>query len=283
MANYLKSFATQADYEAYIATEYPKPNVSYIEATDETIFTNYEDGPAGPDSVITGLKIADFTGTNFNHAGTYITEALVPEGVTTLKNYSGNYHDGAFSKCSSMTKVTLPSTLTTMESGAFYGCTSLTDVNLKDTALTSIGVEAFYSCMALRSIDIPSTVTYITNDATRFNNGAFRGCTSLTSVNFLGVPTLTAIGSQSFYGCTSLASIDIPSTVTAIGDEAFRQCGILASITVNATTPPTLGSQALTDTSNNLVIYVPAASVETYKAASGWSDYSTRIQAIPTT
>ena len=280
MADYLRIFSTMADYEAYIAGSYDKPNVSYIEATGETIYTNYEDEPTA-DTVITGLKIADFTGTNFNRADKYITEAVVPEGVTTLKNYSGNYHDGAFSRCSSLTKVTLPSTLTTMESGAFFQCFSLTDVNLKDTALTSIGVEAFYQCTALTSIDIPSTVTYITNDGTKVNSGAFQNCTSLTSVNFLGVPTLTAIGSYSFQGCTALTSIDIPSTVTIIGDNAFRQCGILASITVNATTPPTFGSHALTGTSNNLVIHVPAESVDTYKAASGWSTYASKIQAIP--
>jgi hypothetical protein len=32
---------------------------------------------------------------------------------------------------------------------------------------------------------------------------------------------------------------------------------------------------------NNCPIYVPSASVETYKSASGWSGYASRIQAIP--
>jgi len=32
---------------------------------------------------------------------------------------------------------------------------------------------------------------------------------------------------------------------------------------------------------NNFRIYVPSGSVDTYKAASGWSTYASKIQAIP--
>jgi hypothetical protein len=68
--------------------------------------------------------------------------------------------------------------------------------------------------------------------------------------------------------------------VTSIGDGAFRACSNLTTLTVQATTPPTLGSSALSGTNTNLVIKVPSASVNTYKAASGWSDYASKIQAI---
>jgi hypothetical protein len=40
-----------------------------------------------------------------------------------------------------------------------------------------------------------------------------------------------------------------------------------------------MDSRALDDT--RCIIYVPSASVDTYKAASGWSTYASRIQAIP--
>ena len=74
----------------------------------------------------------------------------------------------------------------------------------------------------------------------------------------------------------------IPSTVTQIGNQAFRYCSKLTSLTVQRTTPPTLGTNALQSTSANLVIYVPAEAVDTYKAASGWSTYASQIEAIPT-
>ena len=35
------------------------------------------------------------------------------------------------------------------------------------------------------------------------------------------------------------------------------------------------------DIVSNLTIYVPAASIDAYKAAEGWSNYAGKIQAIP--
>ena len=63
---------------------------------------------------------------------------------------------------------------------------------------------------------------------------------------------------------------------------SFYSCRALTSVTVLAVTPPALGSYSFGDTHSSLVIYVPSDSVETYKAASGWSSYRSRIQAIPT-
>jgi len=40
-----------------------------------------------------------------------------------------------------------------------------------------------------------------------------------------------------------------------------------------------LGTSAF-DSTNNCQIYVPAASVDAYKAATNWSSYASRIQAI---
>lgn len=106
---------------------------------------------------------------------------------------------------------------------------------------------------------------------------AFYGCTSLADVTLPS--TLTSVGDYAFQE-TALTSIDIPSGVTAIGQDAFRSCSSLASVTVNATTPPTLGTDAFSGTSRDLAIYVPAASVDAYKAASGWSDFASVITAI---
>lgn len=71
----------------------------------------------------------------------------------------------------------------------------------------------------------------------------------------------------------------IEDCVTSIGSDAFNGCINLMSITINSSTPPTLGSNVLENT-NNCAIYVPSGSVNTYKSASGWSIYSSRIQAI---
>jgi len=54
----------------------------------------------------------------------------------------------------------------------------------------------------------------------------------------------------------------------------------LTSVIIESTTPPESGGYEF-DNTNNCPIYVPSESVETYKAASGWSSYASRIQAIP--
>ena len=114
--------------------------------------------------------------------------------------------------------------------------------------VTSIGMMAFAACISLESIEIPNNVISI-------GFGAFTMC--------------------------GLTSITIPSSVTSIDAQAFSGCSSLESVTVLATTPPTLSEQnVFYETSQNLVIYVPAESVNTYKEASGWSDYESKIQAI---
>ena len=289
MADYLRIFSTMADYEAYIAGSYDKPNVSYIEATGETIYTNYEDEPAGPDTVLESVKIADFTGTTFNAGTSYITEANVPEGVTSIgssafKNYIAltsvtlpstltTINSEAFRACNALTSIDIPAGVTAINQTAFDNCIALTSVNfLGVPALTTIGNYSFNGCIHLASIDIPAGVTAIGQEV-------FRDCKALTSID---IPAgVTSIGNSAFNGCIHLASIDIPAGVTAIGQEVFRDCTSLTSVTVNATTPPTLSAYVFNNTPANMVIYVPAESVETYKAASGWSTYASKIQAIP--
>jgi hypothetical protein len=119
---------------------------------------------------------------------------------------------------------------------------------------------------------IPSGVTAI-------NDRTFQNCKSLTSVT---IPDgVTRIGISAFENCNYyLNRINIPASVTTIDDRAFYNCTKLRYITVNATTPPGLGFQALRGTPSGRIIYVPAESVDTYKSASGWSSYSSNIQAI---
>lgn len=124
---------------------------------------------------------------------------------------------------------------------------NLVSVEIGD-CVTSIGERAFYICTSLESIDIPDSVT--------------------------------TIGSRAFSNCFSITSVTIGSGITYISDGAFYTCPSLSSITFEATTPPTLDNNAFGNT-NNCPIYVPAESVDAYKAGSGWHEYASRIQAIP--
>jgi hypothetical protein len=123
-------------------------------------------------------------------------------------------------------------------------------------------------------------VKYVLKNDTIIGDSAFRSIRSMISVTIPN--TVTSIDNNAFNGCDGLTTVIMPSTITSIGDRAFNGCDGLTSVTIKATTPPTLGQSAFNNT-NNCPIYVPAASVDTYKAANGWSTYASRIQAISTT
>ena len=129
---------------------------------------------------------------------------------------------GAFSACSSLTSITIPSSVTSIGDAAFWGCSSLTSITIP-SSVTSIGNVAFARCSSLTSITIPSSVTSI-------GNAAFMQCSSLTSVT---IPSsVTSIGFEVFSFCSGLTSITIPSSVTSIGEYAFSRCSSLTSITI---------------------------------------------------
>ena len=136
---------------------------------------------------------------------------------------------------------------------------------------TELGDNVFNGS-GIKSIILLDSITSI-------GDNAFTTCYSLTDIHLPN--NITTIGSEVFMACINLTDVTIPSTITSIGDDAFSQCSSLTSITIEATNPPTLGTGVFTG--SNYPIYVPSTSVETYKAASGWSTYTSRIQPIPTT
>ena len=156
---------------------------------------------------------------------------------------------------------------------AFEFCSSLTSIAIPK-GVTEIGNWAFSGCSYLTSITIPEGVSEI-------GVGAFDHCSSLTSIT---IPeSVTSIGDEAFYECSSLTSITIPEGVTEIGEWAFYNCSGLKSImSMNVTPPSNYDGYMFDGVDKSIPVYVPKQSVEAYKSAEYWKDF-TNIQGIDDT
>ena len=215
----------------------------------------------------------------------YLTSVTIPDSVTsiadsaftrcdrmasiTIPDSVTNIGAGALRQCYSLTSCTIPSGITNISNYTFYDCTVLASVTIPD-GVTSIGYYTFYHCSSLTSIDLPDSLITI-------GDNAFLDCSGLTSV--LIPNSVTIIDNGAFQRCSGMISCTIGSGIINIGNMAFSSCDNLQELFVLANTPPSLGVNAFAYSS--CPIYVPSGSVDTYKAASGWSSYADRIQAIP--
>lgn len=154
-------------------------------------------------------------------AGKFIESATIPSRingklVTRVKD---------FEKCTYLTKVTLPSSVTEICNYAFENCTALTSINIP-SSVKSIGYRAFAECSALKSLSLPNSITEI-------ESSAFQNCSSLTTIN---IPTgIDTLNSSLFEGCSKLKSISIPSNIKKINGPVFKNCTSLTTVTVPAT------------------------------------------------
>ena len=85
-----------------------------------------------------------------------------------------------------------------------------------------------------------------------------------------------------FCECSSLKYITFPTSLTFIGYQNFYLTSSIEIIIMNIKTPPTLDWNGEFAESKKCTFYVPDESVDTYKSASNWSTYSTRIKALST-
>lgn len=173
----------------------------------------------------------------------------------------------------------IPNSITSIGSYAFQGCTDLTNITIP-SSITSMDLNSYYT-----PFKDCSNLTTVILDSNTVASQSFTTTNSLKTafpfvINFTFGSNVQTIGANAFSACTTLTNVIISESVSKINVSAFYNCSNLTSVTIQVITPPTLGNYVFANTSANLVIYVPAESVDTYKAASGWSTYADKIQAI---
>ena len=98
--------------------------------------------------------------------------------------------------------------------------------------------------------------------------------------NIHGGVNIARIGAHAFENCYRLYDAILESSVIdEIGDAAFKGCQLLHAVECNTEMPPVLGDDVFTGNTYMNHINVYSSVVNDYKAASGWSAYSTMIGA----
>lgn len=114
-------------------------------------------------------------------------------------------------------------------------------------------------CANLSVVNVPG-VKYI-------EKRAFENCYAIESMNLESVIT---IDDSAFWACTSLTSVIISEYCTMIGEGAFCNASSLAEVYIYAVEPPFIktdnydSSYAFAGTHPDLVIYIPAGSIDDY-------------------
>ena len=147
----------------------------------------------------------------------------------------------AFAGCP-LTSVDFPASVSEIGGGAFSGCQNLKNVTWSsDSALRSIGEDAFSYCTALKSIALPDK--------------------------------LASVGYRAFYG-SGLENLTIGASLIDLGDGAFSGCRKLINIDVSEDNPNYMGIDGVVFSKDNTALYMfPAGRSGTYTVPA----YTTRI------
>ncbi|MBQ8320807.1 MAG: leucine-rich repeat protein [Clostridia bacterium] len=163
---------------------------------------------------------------------TSLTSVKIGNGVTSIGDY-------AFRFCDSLLSLMIPNNVTNIGYYSFNQCNSLENITVDDNNISyksidgnlyKINRDSATLTLVQYAIGKTDTSFAIPYSVTSIDEGAFWGCTSLTSVT-IGNGVMR-IGEDAFYYCRSLTNATIPNSVTSIGGGAFYYCDSMTSVTV---------------------------------------------------
>lgn len=176
----------------------------------------------------------------------------------------------------------LPDGITSLGDYAFYGRTNLAITELPKT-LTYIGKQAFCNCTYLNITEVWGTQKKTTSSYVEIQSSCFFGCNHLNTIKIININNPKNLPLQlddyCFKSCTRLEIVDLPSNTKAMSDYVFQSCTSLKTLICRATTPPTIYSTAFSGVTFD-VIYVPDNSLDTYKSASNWSKFASKMKPL---
>lgn len=232
------------------------------------------------------VSLASFSGTNWytrlpDNEFVYLESFLLgykgssssKADITSYEIIDGTTHIGgnAFYNFSSLTTVKIPTSVKKLCDDAFSN-TGLVTFVIPDT-IEYVGDSCFFGCSLLKSI-------ILSNSMEKICHRTFYGCRSLTS---LIIPNAVKYISGGFLqNCDNLKSITIPASVEKVHFNAFYNCSI-STVTFLATTPPEFagGFTELSECPNITTVYIPAGTLEIYRASPGWVNFYDVLVELP--
>jgi uncharacterized repeat protein (TIGR02543 family) len=202
----------------------------YTPSGDITLFANwFEDGSylcsTGGVRTTETTDAYSIYGGVVNNGSACTGDVVIPEGVTTIGTYAFNN--------STITSISLPATLTSIDDSAFAGTTSLVSLTIPE-GVVNISEWAFSYSQLLETITLPASIKNI-------GNTAFQDSLSLRNINvdtdntdFASVDgvlfnkTLTQL--EAYPAGKPATSYTVPASVEIIDDRSFISSGSLKTV-----------------------------------------------------
>ena len=207
---------------------------------------------------------------------------------------------GTFAGSRQLERITVPSSVVTIDYGAFADCPALTSLSV-DTANTHY--DSREDCNAVvctwkgklmlvagcRNTRLLDDIRYIAPQAFRGTTGlnaialpekmeeigaqAFRDCTSLTE---FAIPQgVRFVEDSTFMGCTALQTVTLPKSVERLRKDAFKGCSSLNRIVCIKKYPPIVEDAFEARTAT---LVVPKGMLNTYYTSKYWKDFPNVVE-----
>lgn len=193
---------------------------------------------------------------------TKLTFLPAPEGVEEV---ALQLADGAINSCSKLTEIVLPGRIAEFTEKTISSCSNLTSLDISGTSasfsakgeagrkvlcdaagttlvfcprgmagdftipsgITVIGEGAFSGCSKLTSVTVPGFVTTIEKEA-------FKSCSKLTSIDLDEEGQPLTIATLAFQSCSGLTQLTLPARLIKLEKNAFAATSKLVKVTVNS-------------------------------------------------
>lgn len=190
--------------------------------------------------------------TNTSYSGEIIIPASISHDCKTYEVAAiGSFAFGGLNHGCKISKISIPASVTTVDSDAFENCEQLIEISGGEN-IASIGDNAFYSCSLLQNFKFSDCLTSI-------GAKAFYNCFSLSNLIFND--SLSFIDDNAFNNCAGLKNIVFGKNLSFIGNYAFAYCSALFKVFFTSPIPPSQSNSSFYSSSRNLKYYVPEPEV----------------------